>query len=336
VLGKLQSIASLSLTSLLNALPAAAKAVNEMALIANRGAIGAGLKSAAWALKGIVSVQSIGVKISSTLSPRAMKLVQAAKNNKYVKNGTVSGVLTLAVVATQITVGVIEYKATDDEDRKQEIYVDTLSHVGATVSYLLPVVGWGAAALDLGHAFLGVPVETADLFKGYSWAVGATTLWFMGTSNTEIKMDEMEAALILPRNDVFFARWAKQKNATSEETQSSLTKLRAEIQGTAMSEISFIYVSHRSFASKTNNKYGQRLEVHFRSYLNNKKAVEAAEKTLREKLKSQLSTQVSDGGAEGSRDEEGGAEGSREEGGAEASRKEGSEKKSLFRSNRIA
>ncbi len=304
-LGKLQSLGSLSLAKLLAALPTAAKAVNEMARTANSGAIGAGLKSVAWALKGVVSLQNVGVKVTSTLSPKATQLLAAAKNNKYVKNGTATGVLTLVVAATQITVGVIEYRASDDQDRKDEIYVDTLSRVGATATYLLPVVGWAAAALDLGHAFLGVPVETADLFKGYSWAVGATTLWFMGTSETEVKMVEIEAGLNIARHDVFFRRWEKRTGDTIESCHDALTGLRAETQSLALSELSFLYIAHRSFAAKTNYEFGERIEQHFRSYLNNRKAAEETQKAIQKKLDDQLILEVSDGGAEGSNNDTG-------------------------------
>jgi hypothetical protein len=276
-----------------------------MARTANSGAIGAGLKSVAWALKGVVSLQNVGVKVTSVLSPKAAQLLAAAKNNKYVKNGTATGVLTLVVAATQITVGVIEYRATDDQDRKDEIYVDTLSRVGATATYMLPVVGWAAAALDLGHAFLGVPVETADLFKGYSWAVGATTLWFMGTSETEVKMVEIEAGLNIARHDVFFRRWEKRAGDTLESCQNALTGLRAETQSLALSELSFLYIAHRSFASKTNYEFGERMEQHFRSYLNNRKAAEETQKAIQKKLDDQLILEVSDGGAEGSNNDGG-------------------------------
>jgi hypothetical protein len=299
-LGKLQSLGSLSLAKLLAALPAAANAVNEMARPANSGAIGAGLKSVAWALKGVVSLQNVGVKVTSVLSPKATQLLTAAKNNKYVKNGTATGVLTLVVAASQITVGVIEYRASDDQDRKDEIYVDTLSRVGATASYMLPVVGWAAAALDLGHAFLGVPVETADLFKGYSWAVGATTLWFMGTSETEVKMVEIEVGLNIARHDVFFRRWEKRAGDTIESCHDALTGLRAETQSLALSELSFLYIAHRTFAAKTNYEFGERIEQHFRSYLNNRKAAEETQKAIQKKLDDQLILEVSDGGAEGS------------------------------------
>lgn len=304
-LGKLQSLGSLSLAKLLAALPAAAKAVNEMARTANSGAIGAGLKTVAWALRGVVSLQNVGVKVTSVLSPKAAQLLAAAKNNKYVKNGTATGVLTLVVAATQITVGVIEYRATDDQDRKDEIYVDTLSRVGATATYMLPVVGWAAAALDLGHAFLGVPVETADLFKGYSWAVGATTLWFMGTSETEVKMIEIEAGLNIARNDIFFRRWEKRAGDSLESCHNALTGLRAETQNLALSELTFLYVAHRSFASKTNYEFGERMEQHFRSYLNNRKAAQETQKAIQKKLDEQLVLEVSDGGAEGSNNDGG-------------------------------
>ncbi|MEO5668660.1 MAG: hypothetical protein ABIR96_11425 [Bdellovibrionota bacterium] len=303
LIGKLQKLGSISLTSLLAALPAAAQGVNALVATANGGLIGTGLRTAAWALKGIVSLQSVGVKVTTKLSPKAMKILSAAKNNKYVKDGSVTGILTLAVAATQITVGVIEYRATDDEDRKSEIYVDTLARVGATASYMLPVVGWAAAALDLGHAFLGVPVETADLFKGYGRAVSATTYWFMGTSEADVKMTEIEAALNIPRNDIFFTQWGKQKNLSVEACNMSLTKLRSETQSLAIGELSFIYLAHRSFASGTNYSYGARLETHLRSYLNNKKAANDAAQKIQEDLKSQLSLKVSggpEGGAEGS------------------------------------
>jgi hypothetical protein len=309
-LAKLQTLGSVSLQSLLKALPAAAQAVNEMARVANSGVAAAGLRSIAAVLKGSVWIQNLGVKASATLGPQATKLLNTAKNSKYVKNGTATGVLTLAVAATQITVGVIEYRATEDEGRKNEIYVDTLSRVGATVSYMLPVVGWGAAALDLGHAFLGVPVETADIFRAYSWAVGESTYLMMGTNGTKVEMDNLGAGMNIPRNDIFFTRWGKPRDTSVLGLQNALTQLRAEVQGTALAQMTLIYIAHRSFASKANYNYGEILEGHFRSYLNNRKAALETEKKIQEKIADELRLNdlQANGGAEGSK--HGGAEGS--------------------------
>jgi|GEM_PF-6376246 len=293
LLAKLQTLGSLSLDKLLAALPAAATAVNEMARVANATPIGAGLKTIAWALRGVVSLQSLGVKVTNTLSPKAMKLISRVKNSKYVKNGTATGVLTLVVVATQITVGVIEYRASEEEERKEEIYVDTLSRVGASVSYLLPVVGWAAAALDLGHAFLGVPVETADLFKGVHSLTGTATLWFIGTSEAELQMDVIESKLNIPRHAVFFTHWPERVEATVESAHAALTGLRAEVQNLAFAEMTFIYVALRSFASEANYKYGERLESHHRSFLDNKKNAIKSDIMIKEKLRSLLPVEVS-------------------------------------------
>ncbi len=286
-IAKLQSLANISLSKLAAALPAAARAVNEMAIATNRGAIGASLRSLSWTLKGIVSIQNVGVKISQNLSPKALKLLAAAKNNKYVKNGSATGILTLAAAATQITIGVIEYRATDDTDEKFDIYIDTTARVAATATYMLPVVGWAAAALDLGHAFLGVPFETADVYKGYAWFVGEITLSFYGLSSVKVKMIEAEAALNLPRNNIFFERYGKLRRnevASYESTKKSLVNLRAELQQVALNEMSFLYIAHRTFASSTDYSFGERIETHHRSLISNLKMVASIETMLNERL----------------------------------------------------
>jgi len=293
MLGKIGSLTQISLSKLVTVLPKAVQAVNRIAAATNSGVTGGALRSLAGILKGVVSVQNVGVSMATKLGPKASNLLAAVKSNKYVKNGTATGILSLVVATTQITVGVIEYRATDDEDEKFEIYIDTTSRVAATATYMLPYIGWAAAALDLSHAFLGVPFETADIYKGYAWLVGETTLWFMGLSSAKIKMIEMESAMNLPRHNVFFARHAKVHDymvVNVDTTNESLTKLNNELIDLTLGEMTFLYVSHRTFASDSNYSFRERIEEHFRSFNSNLKVI----KTTREELETRLEGLMAD------------------------------------------
>lgn len=276
-------LSHISFQKVMAALPKAAMLVNQMAHSSNNGVIAMSLKAIAGVLQGAVAVQNLGVKVTTEMTPRTAKLLAELKNNKYVKNGTVAGVLTFVVAATQITVGTIEYRNATDEDVKFEIYVDTLSRTAATMTYILPYVGWAAAALDLSHAFLGVPFETADLYKGYAWLWGETTLRLMGTSGTQLAYTELERKLILPRHDVYFKSKARCDN-TRASCEAAIARIHAELQDTALSQLNLLYIAHRTFAAKTNNKFGRRMEDYARSFQQNRRIARDLENSLLQKM----------------------------------------------------
>lgn len=277
-------LAHLSWQTLLKVLPKAAVYVSEYANTSAVGPMAKALKAAAGILKGAVWLQNLSIKAGELVGPKTVGLVSAIKNNKYVKNGTVAGVLTFVAAAVQLTIGVVEYRHADDEDVKKEIYVNTLSRTGATLSYALPVVGWGAAVLDLSHAFLGVPVETADLFKGVSVGTENVTYWFIGTNRTEVAYSELDSKLNLPRPVSYFKLRSFCEN-TVESCESALMALRDEMRDVAFSQMVLLYVAHRSFASDTNNRFGARIEDYIRGYQENRRAMRLHEQEIFTKLK---------------------------------------------------
>jgi hypothetical protein len=277
----------ISLQKVLAMLPKAANFVNQLAQASQTGAVAVSLKALAGTLKGAVALQNIGVKVAEVAGPRSAQLLRAVKNNKYVKNGTVAGVLIFATAAVQITVGVVEYRHAQDEDLKHEIYINTLARTGATLTYALPVVGWGAAALDLSHAFLGVPFETADLFRGFSRGVEAATYWFLGTSATEVEYTNLENTLGVPRHEVYFRRHIRFVGCETsiDNCQQAIARLRGEMQDLALSQLTLLYVAHRTFAAKTNNKFGRRTEDYMRDYMQKRRLVREYETLVQDQIK---------------------------------------------------
>jgi hypothetical protein len=263
------SLAKVSLSAIFAALPKAAASINAVAAAAVGTRTGAMLKVLGWSLQRTVSLQNLAVKVGGRLSPHAAKVYRAVANNRYVQNGTVAGVLTFAVAAAQITVGVVQYRNAESADERHAIYVDTLARTGATLTYLLPVVGWGAAAVDVAHAFFGLPFETADVFRGWSWTVESATYWWLGTSRTEVELGSVEFELRVPRADVYLyrhSRWLK----TKAEAEQAVVKLRAEFQETAINNLLLLYVAHRTFAQETDNVFGRKQEEYMRAFAKNR------------------------------------------------------------------
>jgi hypothetical protein len=277
------SIGHISLQKILLLLPKAAEFVNQMAVVSGSSRVGLVLKGVSSALNGVVAVQNIGVKVGSLVGTKVSNVVAAINSNKYVKNGTVAGVLTFVAASAQITIGVIEYRHAEDEDLKHKIYVNTLSRTGATLAYALPYVGWAAAVLDLSHAYLGVPIETADIFRGVSWLGEAIAYKSMGLTHTKAALMDLESLLNLPRADVHLRLAAFCEN-TVESCENALVNIREEMQKNSLNQLVLLYVAHRTFAVKTNYQFGERMEDYIRSFQHNRRMMQKLESDIFNKL----------------------------------------------------
>jgi hypothetical protein len=262
-------LGQISIAALLQALPKAAQGINALAAAGVGSNTGMILKGLGFTLQKAVSVQNFAVKVGGQLAPRAARIFRAVGQNRYVRNGTVAGVLTFAVAAAQITVGVVQYRASDDGDERHAIYIDTLARTGATLTYLLPVVGWGAAAVDVAHAFLGLPFETADAFRGWAWTVESATYWWMGTNRVDVELAGVENQLRVPRHDVYLYQYGRNLESQAEAEEAVL-KLRGEFQDVAISNLLLLYVAHRTVATETSNAFGRKQEDYMRAFAKNR------------------------------------------------------------------
>jgi hypothetical protein len=208
-------------------------------------------------------------KFYQWMSPRVQQSFNWVKNQKYVKNGAVANGLLIAALAAETFVIATEYRHAKNEDQKYEAWMQGAPRLAATLTYGVPIVGMGAAIVDLSHTFLKFPWETADAYRAYrhgveNWAYQH----YAGMNKMEFDLNELQLSLNLPRNAFYIEHFGK--NITSLEiARQNMINLDQQIQDIASRYLVLLYVGHNRIAPTRENTFGRKQEDYMREFAGN-------------------------------------------------------------------
>ncbi len=208
-------------------------------------------------------------KLGKWVSPKVKQSFNWVKNQKHIKNGNAANALIILALAAETAIIAVEYKHAKDENQKYEILMDGGARVGATLTYALPVVGLGAAIVDLSHTFLGLPFETADAFRAYRHGVeNLAYRHYAGMNKLEFDLLEQQQSLNLPRNAFYIEKFAKNVS-TLEKARQNVIELDQQIQDISARYLVHLYLAHRRIAPKRENVFGRKQEDYMREFAGN-------------------------------------------------------------------
>jgi hypothetical protein len=208
-------------------------------------------------------------KFFQWMSPRVQKTFNWVKNQKYIKDGSAAKGLIFMALAAETFIVAVEYKHAKDPDQKYEVWMDGGARIGATLTYALPVVGLGAALVDLSHSFLKLPFETADAFRAYRHGVENMAYnHYSGMNKMEFDLNELQLSLNLPRHNAYIERYSKNVQSVSSARQ-RIVELDQQIQDISARYLIHLYMAHRKIAPGRENTFGQKHEDYMREYAGN-------------------------------------------------------------------
>ncbi len=208
-------------------------------------------------------------KFYQWMNPRVQQTFNYVKNQKYIKNGAAANGLLVLALAAETFIIATQYKHAKNADEKYEVWQEGASRLGATLTYALPVVGMGAAIVDLAHNYLKLPFETADAFRAYrrgveNWAYKH----YSGMNKMEFDLFDLQMSLNLPRNPFYIERYAKQVT-TLEQARQNMVELDQQIQDISSRYLILLYVAHNRIAPTRQNIFGRKQEVYMTEFAGN-------------------------------------------------------------------
>ncbi len=195
-------------------------------------------------------------KIAS--SPTMQKILDKTVRTNFVKSGKLFHSLVALGLIAEITTGIIEYNNAETAEEKKDAREEALARTGAQLVYLVPYVGAAAMTVDFLHYTMGLPIETADVFRGAGYLGESIGLWMAGYNHTTYRLLELELEYEVPRHEVYIVKHAYNLESVADAVEAKQSVLNS-VQDAALKNLVVIYRAHRSFGEKQNYDFGQRL-----------------------------------------------------------------------------
>lgn len=211
-------------------------------------------------------------------SPMLQKVLDNSVRTKFVQSGALFNSLIAIGVIIEVTTGIIEMNKAETQDEKNHARNEMLARTGGQLLYLLPYVGVAAMGVDFLHYTMGLPVESADLFRGAGYFGESLGLWMAGYNHTTFRLAELELKYDVPRHEVYIWKYAYNLNSISDAVNGR-QMIYNQIQDVAFKNLSVIYLAHRSTKDKSNYDFGQRLAEYKEHF--EKMNIEVAHKALK-------------------------------------------------------
>lgn len=224
-----------------------------------------------------------GVSVISK-SKAGQALSSAIRNNKYIQNGKLlKGLVGLSIMA-ELTAATIEYQYIEKKQDKYALISETGARVGASASYLVPVLGQVTAAIDLADLVFDTGFETADVLRGVGKVAAYGTLAYYGYTPTTLKLSSIENAYKVPRHNVHLelhGAWIDSK----DDAQLRQVQLIKEMETITLNNLIVLYRAHRSLDRGANTDFGERIYVYSRGYDSNIKVMKNTQKIISDKIR---------------------------------------------------
>ncbi|MCK5883635.1 MAG: hypothetical protein KAG61_08105, partial [Bacteriovoracaceae bacterium] len=196
-------------------------------------------------------------------SPVMQTILDKTVRTKFVKSGKLFNSLIAIGLIAEVTTGIIEMNNAKEKDGTcgddcGDARDEMLSRAGAQLVYLVPYVGAAAMTVDFLHYAMGLPIETADVFRGARYLGGSIGLWLAGYNQTTYKLLELEHEYKVPRHEVNVVKHAYYLESVSDAVEAK-QKVMNEIQDAALKNLVVLYRAHRSFGQKQNYDFGKRI-----------------------------------------------------------------------------
>ena len=211
-------------------------------------------------------------------SPGVQKVMDYTVRTKFVQNGHLFHSLIALGVLMEVTTGIIEMNNAETVEDRRYARNEMLARTGGQLLYLLPYVGVAAMTVDLLHYTMGLPVDSADLFRGAGYLGESIGLWMAGYNHTTFRLAELELKYKVPLHEVYL--WEHAYNLKSlSDAVNGRQMIYNQIQQTSLNNLSVIYLAHRSTKDRSNYDFGKRLAEYKTHY--EKMNIEVAKKALK-------------------------------------------------------
>lgn len=240
------------------------------------GAWNSSKKALVW---GLTKAEAPRLAISKMVqSPGVQKVMDYTVRTKFVQNGHLFHSLVALGVLMEVTTGIIEMNNAETVEDRRHARNEMLARTGAQLLYLVPYVGVAAMTVDFLHFAMGLPVETADVFRGAEYLGESIGLWMAGYNHTTFRLAELELKYKVPLHEVYIWEHAFNLKSISDAVEGK-QMIYNQIQQTSLNNLSVIYLAHRSTKDRSNYDFGKRLAEYKTHY--EKMNIEVAKKALK-------------------------------------------------------